>query len=108
MTTQTGSREDKRIRLTIDIDPDLHTRLKIAAAQAHISMREIVEILLRESLPSAVPGSQMSKESAGLISSASLEHLLRTRAEIMRDRHFSDDSVDLLREAREEREEQLS
>ncbi len=52
--TDAGSRDKRntqRVRLTIDIDPVLHTRLNVAAAQEHVTMREYVEGLLRQALP---------------------------------------------------------
>ena len=40
--------EGKRARLTLDLDPALHMRIKMAAAQQRLSMREYIERILRE------------------------------------------------------------
>jgi len=41
------NQRDARKRLTIDISPDEHRRLKIAAADKGVSMRDLVLQLLR-------------------------------------------------------------
>lgn len=65
MTGQIGRCEDKCVRLTTDIDPDQHTRLRIAVAQADTSVREIVAVLLSESLSRIAPGPQASEGNRG-------------------------------------------
>lgn len=95
-------RGGKRARLTLDIDSQLHLQLKIAAAQAHLSMRKFTERLLENALltPASTEGHHPATQEG-------LNRLLEARAAIMRGRHFTDDSTDLLHEAREERLNQL-
>ncbi|WP_103852209.1 ribbon-helix-helix protein [Burkholderia pseudomallei] len=44
--SQVGSRPAKPIRLNLDLDPDLHRRLKVRAAEAGISIAELVRGLI--------------------------------------------------------------
>lgn len=111
MATQTPHRsahdDTQRARLTLDIDAELHLRLKIAAAQQHQTMREYVEELLRAALPAVdhqTPAAEQGEQHT--VSQAALENLLRTREAIMRGRTFSN-TVDLLRADRDEREGRL-
>ena len=45
-----SSENDRRVRLSIDVDPELKRRLKIAAARQDLSIRDYVEVLLRRAL----------------------------------------------------------
>jgi hypothetical protein len=93
----------KRIRLTIDISPQMRRRIKTAAAHSDLTVREYVERILEE----AVPGTPEPMHAQQGITPEAVERLFRTRDEIMRGRYFTDDSTDLLREARDERTEEL-
>lgn len=44
--SQTGNRPAKPIRLNLDLDPELHRRLKVRAAEAGISIAELVRGLI--------------------------------------------------------------
>ncbi|RQU49764.1 FitA-like ribbon-helix-helix domain-containing protein [Burkholderia cenocepacia] len=44
--SQVGSRPAKPIRLNLDLDPELHRRLKVRAAEAGISIAELVRGLI--------------------------------------------------------------
>ncbi len=92
----------KRPRLIIDINPELRRRIKIAAAQKDLSIREYIEDILDQAVPS-------EKQERGRLNSAAIEDLLKTREEILRERQgkpFSD-STELIRQMREERSEYL-
>jgi hypothetical protein len=97
----------RRARLTIDLDPELHMRLKMAAAANGVSMRELVECLLLQTLPAMPHRRRIPLEQRRPISQGALEQMERTREQVMRGRVFADDAADLLREAREERMEAL-
>ena len=91
----------KRPRLIIDISPELRRRIKIAAAQKDLSIREYVEDILDQAVPS-------EKREQGRLNSAAIEDLLKTREEIMR-AHPGQvfDSVETLHQLREERLKEL-
>jgi predicted HicB family RNase H-like nuclease len=47
--SQTATRPAKPIRLNLDLDPDLHRRLKVRAANAGISVAQLVRgLIVRE------------------------------------------------------------
>ena len=110
MATQTNSSPDthdrasKRPRLTIDITPQMRRRIKAAAALRDMTVREYVAQILEEAVPQEPVREQRTYHR---ISPEAVEQLFRTRDRIMRGRVFTDDSTDLLREAREERTEEL-
>jgi Antitoxin ParD len=92
----------KRSRLMIDISPELLQRIKIAAAQKNFSIREYIEDILNQAVPS-------EKRERGRLNRAAIEDLLKTREEILHERQgkpFSD-STELIRQMREERSEYL-
>jgi len=96
----------KRPRLKIDISPELRRRIKIAAAQKDLSIREYVEDILDQAVPSEK--SFLEKRERGQLNSAAIEDLLETREEIMR-AHPGQvfDSVKTLHQLREERLKEL-
>ena len=92
----------KRPRLIIDISPELLQRIKVAAAQKDLSIREYVEDILDQAVPS-------EKRERGRLNSEAIEDLLKTREEILHERQgkpFSD-STELIRQMREDRSEYL-
>lgn len=96
----------KRPRLMIDISPELRRRIKIAAAQNDVSIREYVEDILEKVVPQEANARQ--KRERGRLNSAAIEDLLKTREEIMR-AHPGEvfDSAETLHEIREERLKEL-
>lgn len=110
MATQTNDSPDtrdrasKRPRLTIDISPQMRRRIKAAAALRDMTVREYVERILEEAVPEAPAREEAPRHR---ITPEAVERLFRTRDRIMRGRVFTDDSTDLLNEAREERMEEL-
>jgi hypothetical protein len=91
----------KRPRLMIDISPELLQRIKIAAANKKVSIQEYVEDILDQAIPS-------EKRERGRLNSAAIDDLLKTREEIIR-AHPGQvfDSVETLRQLREERIKEL-
>ncbi len=97
----------KRPRLMIDISPELRRRIKIAAAQKDLSIREYVEDILEQVVPPEE--ASMEKRQPRPVSRESLERLLRTREQIIQERQgrpFTD-STEIIRQMREERSEYL-
>jgi hypothetical protein len=92
-----ASSAQKRSRLTLHLDPDLHLRIKIASVQARLSMREYVEQMLREHVPSLPQQAQPQRRP---IASDVLERLARTRQEISGGRVLSD-STEIIRRMRD-------
>lgn len=103
-SSDTRDQASKCPRLTIDISPQMRRRIKAAAALRDMTVREYVERILEEAVPEEPALEQTARHR---ISPEAVERLFRTRDRIMRGRVFTDDSTDLLREAREERTEEL-
>ncbi len=106
--TERLSRQGKPVRLTLDIDPTLHLRLKLHAAQQHSTMREVAELILQQAIPDLdhlLASTRLEAERVPPISPAAVSHLVAVRKQIMRGRSaFTDESADLLYEARTEHE----
>ncbi|HLQ28072.1 MAG TPA: hypothetical protein VK140_02405 [Ktedonobacteraceae bacterium] len=96
---------EKRLRLMIDITPELSRRIKMAATQNDLSVHEYVENMLEQTVP---PETNLTRKRRGLNSEA-VEALLRTSEEIMRTHPdvVFEDSAETLRQIREERTKQL-
>ena len=47
---------EQRARLSIDVEPELRRRIKIAAAARDLSVRECVEAILRQALEAEAQG----------------------------------------------------
>ena len=96
----------KRPRLMIDISPELRRRIKIAAAQKDLSIREYVEDILENVVPPEK--SFLEKRERGRLNSAAIEDLFKTREEVMRAHPGQEfDSVETLHQLREERLKEL-
>jgi predicted RNA-binding protein len=97
----------KRPRLMIDISPELRRRIKIAAAEKDLSIREYVEDILEQVVPPEK--ASMEKREPRPVSRESLERLLRTREQIIQERQGQPftDSTEIIRQMREERSEYL-
>jgi predicted metal-dependent RNase len=96
----------KRLRLMIDISPELRRRIKVAAAQKDLSVNEYVGRILEEVIPRET--NLLENRERGRLNSAAIEDLLKTREEIMR-AHPGEvfDSVETLHQVREERLKEL-
>ncbi|HLH61263.1 MAG TPA: hypothetical protein VKV20_06215 [Ktedonobacteraceae bacterium] len=96
----------KRPRLMIDISPELRRRIKLAAAQKDLTIREYVEDILEQ----AVPEVEVNEEKQPhRISRESVERLLRLRDQIKQNHPGQqfEDSTELIRQMREERSKYL-
>src|SRR5438093_13129843 len=71
----------KRPRLMIDISPELRRRIKIAAAQKDLSIREYVEDILENVVPPEK--SFLEKRERGRLNSTAIDDLIKNREEIM-------------------------
>ncbi len=99
---------NKRSRLTLDLPPELHLRLKLTAAHEHRTMREYVERLLDREvppLPSPPASARDDVSRAPAATPETAERLRSMRHAIAHGHPFATSSVDVLREVREERED---
>lgn len=100
------SHPKKRSRLIIDIVPELRRRIKVAAAQNDLSVQEYVGRILDQVVPPEVsPGQRQYKP----LNRAAIDKLLQTREAIIRAHPglVFEDSVETLRQIREERTREL-
>ena len=94
---------NKRSRLMVDVSPELRRRIKTAAAQRDVSIKQyIVEIL-----EATVPSDREEVVAEGVVTREAFERLGRVRDIIMKGRVFSGDSADLIEESRTERTREL-
>ena len=92
----------KRLRLVIDISPELRRRIKVAAAHKDLSVNEYVGRILEEVIPRET--NLLENRERGRLNSAAIDDLLKTREEIMRAHPGGVfDSVETLHQMREER-----
>jgi uncharacterized protein (DUF1778 family) len=91
-----------RPRLTLDISPALRRRIKMAAAAKDLSVSSYVTRLLDRAVPA---GAALRKTADGTVSAETLLRFAALRAE--QRAPFPEDSADLIRETRAEREDQL-
>jgi hypothetical protein len=91
-----------RPRLTLDIPPALRRRIKVAAAAQDLSVSAYVTRLLDRAVPA---GRAVKKRTDGAITAETLGYFAAFRAE--QAAPFPEDSADLIREARMERDNQL-
>lgn len=95
-----------RTRIMVDVSPELRRRIKLAAAQRDLSVREYVTHILDEAVPSAPaeqeqPHRQMTREDA---------ERLFTMSAAIRQAHpdvVFEDSTEIVRRMREERSDYL-
>ena len=94
--------ENKK-RLTLDLEATLQRRLKAVAALKGVSMRQYCQSAIEKQLaqeePTSVPNSRSRDEV--------FENLIAFRKKIFGDRIFPGNSVDIIREEREKRDEEL-
>jgi len=101
-----GSRGGKRSRLTVDINPGLRRRVKMAAINKDVSISELVEDVLEKAFPEEESPRQTQRQP---ISRKTLEHILLVRKEIMEHTKGKvfEDSTEIVRQMREERSREL-
>lgn len=99
--------QPNRPRLMIDISPGLRRRIKIAAAQRDISIREYIERILEETVPEVEVS--LEERQPHSMSRESLERLLQLREQIKQNHPGQkfEDSTELIRQMREERSKYL-
>ena len=90
-------------RLTLDLDAPLQRRLKAVAALKGISMREYCQTAIEKELAE----DEGAGEAEGVSRFSRAEHFAALRKEIFGDRVLPGNSVDIIREMREERAAQL-
>lgn len=95
----------ERTRITIDISPELRTRIKVAAAENAISISEYLGRILEESIPAQDTGRARGHP----VTHEAIERLREIREAIMRDRNGKpfEDSTEMIRQMREERSREL-
>jgi hypothetical protein len=91
-----------RPRLTLDIPTALRRRIKVAAAADDLSVSAYVTRLLDRAVPD---GRAVRRTADGIITTETMHLFATLRAE--QAAPFPEDSADLIREARMERENQL-
>jgi predicted DNA-binding protein len=94
---------NNKSRFTLDMTPELRTRLKIAAARKGVTMRQYSLSAIEQ---------QLEKEEVGVLASGSFDRDAVDKAKALRraifgKRKLTDDSTELIRGAREERASQL-
>src|SRR5712691_11422009 len=101
MRSATKKSVRSRPRLTVDISPALKRRIKVAAAQDVPVSAYIANVLER-----VVPAAEtVAKGSDGTIASRMIRRAKGLRA--AQSKPFSEDSAELIREAREQRHSEL-
>jgi len=91
-----------RPRLTIDISPSLKRRLKVAAAAQDMPVSAYIARVLEQAVPAT---ETIAKGADGTITTEMIQRAAALRAE--QKAPFPEDSADLIREAREQRDAQL-
>jgi hypothetical protein len=96
----------KRSRITIDISPELRRRIKLAALQHDLSIGEYVGDILEETVPkeeNTIPPERRP------VTREAFERLMKFREKLLKETkgELFDDSVEILRQQREERTRQL-
>jgi len=77
-TRRMNKRAASRPRLTVDINPSLKRRIKVAAAAQDIPVSSYVARVLEEAVPGA---DAVAKQSDGAITSSMVRHAEKLRAE---------------------------
>ena len=95
--------EAKKKRLTLDLDPAFQRRLKVIAALKGVSMRRYCQTAIDRELTKdeaeGVSGRRFDRQS--------FERVVAHREELFGGRPLPGDSVDLIREAREFRDDEV-
>lgn len=99
-----GRNTGKRLRLTIDVPPELRRRIKIAAAERDQSIRDYMVAILEGAVPRE---ERRTTERGRVVTTAMIDRLRQLKEETMQGRTFSVDSAELIEQARAERTEEL-
>jgi hypothetical protein len=97
-----ATRTTKRSRITIDINPELRRRIKIAALQHNLSISDYLAPILEQSVPKEAGTMQRRGHP---ITREGIDRLRRLRKKITQENEGGpfEDSTELLRQQREER-----
>ena len=100
-----SSKTTKRSRITIDVSPELRRRIRVAASQKDLSISEYLGGILDE----AVPDPTIMRQERHPATRKMLDELMQVRDQILQDRNGQpfEDSVELIRQMREERSREL-
>ena len=96
-----------RPRLMIDISPELRRRIKIAAAQNDLSIREYIERILEQTVPGEA---NLPQREPRRVTQEAIDRLRQVREQI-RQKHpdtVFTDSAEIIRQMRDERSEYLA
>jgi hypothetical protein len=96
-----------RPRLMIDISPELRHRIKIAAAQNDLSVREYIERILEQTVPGEA---NLPQREPRRVTQEAIDRLRQVREQI-RQKHpdtVFTDSAEIIRQMRDERSEHLA
>ena len=88
-------------RFTLDLDPAVQLRLKLAAANRGISMRKLCLSAIEKELSAPTPNG------ADTLSPHSLLHLTRLRDELFGGATLSGESSEIIRQSREARSKEI-
>lgn len=94
---------NNKSRFTLDMTPELRTRLKIAAARKGVTMRQYSLSAIEQ---------QLEREEFDVLASGSFDHEAVNKARALQQavfgkRRLADDSTELIHQAREKRASQL-
>lgn len=94
---------NNKSRFTLDMTPELRTRLKIAAARKGVTMRQYSLSAIEQ---------QLDREEVEVLSSSTFNREAVEKAKTLQEsvfgkRRLADESAELIRQAREERVSQL-
>jgi hypothetical protein len=90
---------NNKSRFTLDMTPQLRTRLKIAAARKGVTMRQYSLSAIEQ---------QLEREGVGILASGSFDHdaikkVKAVQRAVFTKRRLADDSTEFIRQARKER-----
>ena len=95
----TKAKGDNNSRFTLDMAPELRTRLKIAAAHKGVTMREYCLSAIKQQLAREEPGVL----AFGDFNLEALEKVKGLQESVFGERALGDESAELIRQARQER-----
>ena len=101
-TKKASQRTSSRPRLTVDISPTLKRRIKVAAAAQDMPVSAYIARVLEQAVPAA---DTVTQASDGTINAVMIQKAAALRAG--QKAPFPEDSADLIREAREQRNAEL-
>ena len=95
----------KRLRLTFDVTPELRQRIKIAAVNRNLSISEYLAGILNEVVPDEATLAKQRRPASRKM----LNELLQLQEQILQERNGQpfEDSVEMIRQMREERSKYL-